>query len=72
MRLEDYPPQEPLSEAGQRYGEECWRRGEGVAAEEHGYGENPYQRLLVMQAPRPNGDVLLFWHGGGWTSGYKE
>ena len=21
---------------------------------------------------RPDGRVLLFWHGGGWTSGYKE
>ncbi|MFN7635150.1 MAG: alpha/beta hydrolase [Acetobacteraceae bacterium] len=72
MRLEDYPPQEPLSEAGQRYAAECWRRGEGVAAEEHAYGPDPYQRLLVMPAPNPTGEVLLFWHGGGWTSGYKE
>jgi len=72
MRLEDYPPQEPLSDAGQRYAAECWRRGEGVAAEEHAYGPDPYQRLLVMPAPNPTGEVLLFWHGGGWTSGYKE
>lgn len=72
MRLEDYPPQEPLSEAGARYAAECWRRGEGVEAEEEAYGPDPYQRLLVMRAPRPTGEVLLFWHGGGWTSGYKE
>jgi acetyl esterase/lipase len=72
MRLEDYPPQEPPSDAGKRYGEECWRRGEGIAADEHAYGPDPYQRLLVMQAPEPTGEVLLFWHGGGWTSGYKE
>jgi acetyl esterase/lipase len=26
----------------------------------------------VFEAPRPDGRVLLFWHGGGWTSGYKE
>ncbi|WP_270935428.1 alpha/beta hydrolase [Falsiroseomonas oryzae] len=72
MRLEDYPPQEPLSEAGQRFAAECWQRGEGIAAEEHAYGPDPYQRLLVMPAPKPNGAMLLVWHGGGWTSGYKE
>lgn len=72
MRQEEYPPQEALSEAGQRYGAECWRRGEGVVAAEHAYGDDPYQRLLVMPAPRPDAPVLVFWHGGGWTSGYKE
>jgi len=72
MRLADYPPQELLSEAGQRYGDECWRRGQGVVGEEHAFGPDPYQRLMVMPAARPNGAVLLFWHGGGWTSGYKE
>jgi len=72
MKLADYPPQEPLSPAGTAYGEECWRRGEGIDGEEFAFGADPYQRLLVFRSPRPDGRVLLFWHGGGWTSGYKE
>lgn len=72
MKLADYPPQEPLSEVGAKYGAECWARSEGIAGEEHAFGADPYQRLLVFRPVRPGGRVLLFWHGGGWTSGYKE
>jgi acetyl esterase/lipase len=72
MNIGDYPPQEPLSEAGAAYGAECWRRSEGIAFQEFAFGADPYQRLLVFAPPRPNGSVLVFWHGGGWTSGYKE
>lgn len=72
MRLIDYPPQEPLSTAGAAYGAECWRRGDGVEGEEFAFGADPYQRLIVSRSPKPDGRVLLFWHGGGWTSGYKE
>jgi arylformamidase len=72
MRREDYPVQEPLSEAGERYSAECWRRGEGVSVDQHAYATDPYQRLLVARAANPDGRVLVFWHGGGWTSGYKE
>jgi acetyl esterase/lipase len=68
----EYPPQEPLSEAGQQYAAECLRRGEGVACEEAAYGDDPYQRLSIVRAARPDGRVLVFWHGGGWTSGYRE
>jgi arylformamidase len=72
MKLEEYPPQEPLSEAGRAYGAECWRRSAGIAFREEAYGPDPYQRLAVYEPNQPNGRVLLFWHGGGWTSGYKE
>jgi len=72
MKLADYPPQEPLSEAGAVYGAECRKRSENIAGEEFAYGDDPYQRLLVFRPAQPNGTVLLFWHGGGWTSGYKE
>ena len=41
-------------------------------SQEFAFGADPYQRLLVFEAPRPDGRVLVFWHGGGWTSGYKE
>lgn len=70
MKLADYPPQEPLSEAGQAYGAECWRRSEGIAFREEAYGPDPYQRLAIYKGGGQG--VLLFWHGGGWTSGYKE
>ena len=72
MKLEDYPAQEPLSAAGQAYGAECWRRSSPVAVDELAFGADPYQRLLVARAAHPDGRVLLFWHGGGWTAGYKE
>jgi len=72
MKLQDYPPQEPLSPAGAAYGAECWARGEGIAGDEFAFGADPYQRLIVFRAAEPDGRVLLFWHGGGWTSGYKE
>jgi len=72
MRPEDYPPQEPPSPVGKVYADECVRRGEGVSGEEASFGADPYQSLAVYRAPRPNGAVYLFWHGGGWTGGYKE
>lgn len=72
MKLADYPPQEPLSPAGTAYGLECWQRGESVEGDESAFGADPYQRLIVFPSPRADGRVLLFWHGGGWTSGYKE
>jgi arylformamidase len=72
MKLTDYPAQEPLSAAGTAYGEECWKRGVGIEGHEFSFGADPYQRLLVFPSAQPDGRVLLFWHGGGWTSGYKE
>lgn len=72
MQRDDYPPQEPLSAAGQAYGDECWARGASLPGEELAFGDDPYQRLAIHRAARPDGRVLIFWHGGGWTSGYKE
>lgn len=72
MKLGEYPPQEALSEAGQAYSAECWRRGDGIAYQEVAFGADPYQRLAVFKPRQPDGRVLVFWHGGGWTSGYKE
>ncbi len=68
----NYPPQEPLSEAGGKYAAECLRRGAGLACIEASYGTDPYQSLSIFPAERPDGRVLVFWHGGGWTSGYRE
>ena len=73
MRLEEYPPQEPFSDFALPYAEEVMRRGEGIApAAEVRYGDDPYQSIAIHAADDPNGTVLAFVHGGGWTSGYKE
>jgi arylformamidase len=49
------------------------RRGEGVAPDaEERYGENAYQSISVFRPAKANSAMLLFFHGGGWTSGYKE
>src|SRR6476620_920643 len=72
MNLADYPPQEPLSEAGQAYSAECWKRSAGITFREEAYGSDAYQRLAIYEPKKENGKTLLFWHGGGWTSGYKE
>jgi acetyl esterase/lipase len=72
MRIEDYPPQEPLSEFARRYHDEAIARA-AEGGSEHAYGDDPYQRLIVFAAGgAATGDVLLFLHGGGWTNGYKE
>jgi arylformamidase len=72
MLIQHYPPQEALSPAGQAYHEELMRRLPLQAGVEQQYGDDPYQSLLIFPASQPTGDVLVFFHGGGWTSGYKE
>lgn len=72
MKIEDYPPQEPISDFAMPYHKEVLRRGAGVAFEEFAYGDNGYQSVLISAADAPSGEVLAFVHGGGWTNGYKE
>lgn len=72
MRIEDYPPQEPLSEVGQAFADEVMARGEGISAVDVRYGADPYQSIAIQSPDEPNGTVLAMMHGGGWTSGYKE
>lgn len=76
MDLSHYPPQEPLSPAGQAYADECLRRSEKMIERYGGrgaaYGDAPGQRLCVFPAQGPSHSVLLFFHGGGWTHGYHE
>lgn len=44
-----------------------------VAARDLAYGTDPRQRYDVFTAPGlRDAPVLVFWHGGGWTNGYKE
>ncbi len=72
MDLQHYPAQEPLSPLGAAYHQRVLARGAGQTGLAFAYGADPYQSLTVFPAPEPNGDVLVFFHGGGWTSGYRE
>ena len=72
MRIADYPPQEPLSEVGEVYAGEVMRRARDVEGTEFSYGDDAYQGITLHAPEAPNGGVLAFVHGGGWTSGYKE
>ena len=72
MKPSDYPPQEPLPDFARAYSEEVLRRGEGIPCTEVQYGPDPYQSLSIFHPESPNGCVILFLHGGGWTCGYKE
>ena len=73
MRVDDYPPQEPLGEVGTAYRDECLRMSKGIDGIEHAYAkEHPCQSVLVFKPRSANGSVLLWMHGGGWTNGYKE
>ena len=72
MRLENYPPQEPLSALGAAYQERVMALGRDVEGAEFACGPDPYQSLAVFRPAEPSGDVLVFFHGGGWTHGCKE
>ena len=72
MTLDQYPPQEPFTAIGARYHDEVLQRGASVSGVESRYGADPYRSLTIVPAAEPNGDVLLVFHGGGWTNGYKE
>lgn len=72
MDSQHYPTQEPFSEAANAYHEEVARRGRDLGGEDIQYGGDPYQSILIFRPPAPNGTILAFFHGGGWTNGYKE
>lgn len=75
MTLRDigsYPPQEPFTEIGGKYHLRVQELGAGVVGQSFAYGEDPYQEVAVFPADNPDGRVVAFMHGGGWTNGYKE
>lgn len=75
MNRHEYPPQEPLSAFAQAYDADLWARAAAIPLAEAAYGASPWQRLSIAPAARPDAakaPVLVFLHGGGWTSGYKE
>ena len=71
-RPEDYPAQEPMSAPGAVYSGECFSRSAGIPGIDVAYGDDPYQGIVLFPPRRPNGTVLAFVHGGGWTNGYRE
>lgn len=70
--LDSYPPQEPFSEIGAKYHVRVQELSAGISGEVFAYGDDPYQEVAVFPAADPNGSVVAFMHGGGWTNGYKE
>jgi len=73
VRIEDYPAQEPPSEISQIFHQRFMEASAGIAGIERRYGDvDASQSMLFFPAERPNGRVLVFFHGGGWTNGYKE
>lgn len=46
----------------------------GIAvARDCAYGPDPHQRYDVYRSiDAQEAPILIFWHGGGWTNGYKE
>jgi acetyl esterase/lipase len=72
MKIDAYPAQEPASEGMIAYHRHLLELAKDLQGHEAQYGEDPYQSITVFPADRPSGKVLLFFHGGGWTNGYKE
>ncbi len=72
MSPDQYPAQEPFTAIGAKYHDEVLRRGRDVQAVEIAYGADRYQAIAVVPSEKPNGDVFIALHGGGWTNGYKE
>ena len=72
MNIEDYPAQEPFTKIGALYHDKVLELAGGVNGHDIPYGDDPYQSLTIYPAEVPNGNVLCFMHGGGWTNGYKE
>ncbi|WP_334191446.1 alpha/beta hydrolase [Pararhodobacter sp.] len=83
MAIETLSPAPQVNAEAQAYSDECLRRA--ALAVERGdcrylpdiaYGPDPLQRLDIW-APKPAGapaglPVLVFFHGGNFTHGYKE
>ena len=81
MGFENLVPQTRINPDADRYGERCLERSRAVAttmscAMDVEYGPEPEHRLDVWMpggaGPSGGAPVLVFFHGGGFTHGYKE
>lgn len=75
------PKQPPLPfEAAQTYEETVlgWAKSQSLPPEiavmrDCAYGTDPQQRYDVYHREGAhNAPILVFWHGGGWTNGYRQ
>lgn len=67
-----YPAQEALSALGEEYSARALALGAGICGDDVRYGDDPHQILTIFRPENANGVVLVVFHGGGWTNGYKE
>lgn len=72
MRREEYPPQAERNEQSADYQVRADAMAKGIDGADIVYGADVYQRIALFKAPRPNGTILAFMHGGRWSYGYKE
>ena len=72
MKPEDYPEQEPIPAFAADYHQTLLERAASLTGIEHKHGDDPYQSLVYYPAEKPDSDVFIMLHGGGWVSGYKE
>jgi len=72
MRREEYPPQAERNEQSAAYQVQADAMAKGVDGDDIAYGHDVYQRIALFRAPKPNGTILAFMHGGRWSYGYKE
>ena len=68
----------PLPEA-QSYAREVMRRARVLSTtgidvrQDIAYGPHPLHRYNVFSPQRTSGaPIVIFWHGGGWTNGYRD
>jgi arylformamidase len=80
MPFENLPHQPHGGPAAYAYGDECVARSRKAASQTRSlldiaYGAHPEQTLdiyLPADGKVRNAPVLIFFHGGGWTHGFKE
>ncbi|MFT5116204.1 MAG: arylformamidase [Parasphingorhabdus sp.] len=72
MNIQDYPAQEPFTKIGALYHDKVIDLAGDIVGHDISYGDDPYQSMTIYPADDPDGNVMCFMHGGGWTNGYKE
>ena len=80
MSFDDLPPQTPINPNADAYAERCLVLSRAVAETARAildvpYGPDYWQKIDIYRPDEPSAGplpVLLFFHGGNFTHGYKE
>lgn len=79
MSFDDLPPQPSMFAAADAYAETALSRGRAalneISTRTISYGPDYWQAIDIHAPKRPASGalpVLVYFHGGGWTHGYKE